>query len=78
MTPLQTRLVRICGLRPARIRGGRARGRSPLDFNARQLRAGIRVEREHTTSNRVACEIAMDHLAEDGRYYTKLRRIHRD
>jgi hypothetical protein len=78
VTPLQACLVRTCSRRPAKIRGGRARGRSPLDFNARQLQAGIRVEREHTTSSRVACEIAMDHLAEDGRYYTKLRRIHRD
>lgn len=39
---------------------------------------GIRVELEHTRSRRVAREIACDHLTEDRRYYTKLRRIHRD
>lgn len=74
MTKLQRRLVRVCGRKPHAIRGGRSRGRSPLDYDARQLAAGLRVEREHTTSDRVACEIAMDHLAEDRRYYTKLKR----
>lgn len=74
MTKHQRKLLRSCGVKPHAIRGGRSRGRSPLDFDLRQLAAGIKIEREHTTSNRIACEIAMDHLVEDGRYYTKLKR----
>lgn len=40
----------------------------------RELRMGIEVEMEHTTDPRVAEEIALDHLAEDPRYYSKGRR----
>lgn len=38
----------------------------------RQLKMGIKVEREHTKSNKVAREIALDHLSEFPDYYTKL------
>jgi hypothetical protein len=58
------------------IPGGRAAGRKPREFDPKQLRVGIKIEREHTRSNAVAKEIAMDHLAEDPRYYTKLCWIH--
>lgn len=37
-----------------------------------QLKLGIRVELEHTQDSRVAYEIALDHIAEDPDYYTKL------
>lgn len=74
MTKRQRKLVRICGAKPRTIRGGRGARLSPLDVDARQLEAGIGVELEHTRSRRLACEIALDHLAEDARYYTKLRR----
>lgn len=40
-----------------------------------QLKKGIKVELEHTTSRSVAEEIAMDHLWEDLKYYTKLAKI---
>lgn len=70
-------LAKLCRGRD-RIPGGKAAGVSWRRFDARQLRAGIKVEREHTRSDRVACEIAMDHLTEDPRYYAKLRRIHLD
>lgn len=55
---------------------GLRRGRriSPADVDAKQLKAGIKVEKEHTTSPRMACRIALDHLAEHARYYTKLRK----
>lgn len=59
-----------------RIKGGKAAGMSPKDFNAKQLAAGVRVELEHTDSRKVAREIAMDHLAEDPGYYRKLAEIH--
>jgi hypothetical protein len=38
-----------------------------------ELSAGIKVEMEHTDDTHVAETIARDHLAEDPRYYTKLR-----
>lgn len=39
-----------------------------------ELRMGVEVEMEHTNDPRVAEEIALDHLAEDPRYYSKGRR----
>ena len=38
-----------------------------------QLQIGIEVEKEHTDDEKVAEEIARDHLAEDPHYYTKLK-----
>lgn len=65
----------VRALRQERIPGGRASGMRPEDFDPEQLAAGIEVELEHTTSRRVAREIAMDHLVEDPRYYEKLARV---
>lgn len=39
-----------------------------------QLAKGIRVEMEHTNDERTAREIALDHLGEDPKYYTKLQK----
>jgi len=61
-----------------RLPGGRAAGRRPEEFDPVQLRRGIKVELEHTGDRRIAMEIAMDHLAEDPRYYQKLALIHQD
>ena len=47
---------------------------SPAQVDLKQLRMGIRVEKEHTTSPKLACSIALDHLAEHPRYYTKLKK----
>lgn len=58
--------------------GGKADNASPGEFDPEQLKMGIAVEREHTNSDEIAREIAMDHLREDPRYYTKLRLIHKD
>jgi hypothetical protein len=44
-------------------------------FLARQLHRGIKVEMEHTNNKETAREIAMDHLYEDPKYYTKLKKI---
>lgn len=60
------------------IPGGKADRRKPSDFDQQELAQGIKVEMEHTSDARKALEIAMDHLAEDREYYTKLRKIHRD
>lgn len=56
------------------VRGSAGSHLCPEDANRKQLRAGINVEREHGVSKKRACRIALDHLAEDRRYYTKLRR----
>ncbi len=37
-----------------------------------ELMKGIEVEKEHTNDPRIALKIALDHLAEDPKYYTKL------
>lgn len=67
------------------IPGGLAKGKtindivkkynSTLDIVKKQLKKGIKVELEHTTSKEIALEIAMDHLWEDLHYYDKLKKI---
>lgn len=55
--------------------GGLADKSKPEDFDPKQLAMGIKVELEHTNDPKLAREIAMDHLKEDPRYYTKLKKI---
>lgn len=40
-----------------------------------ELSKGMKVEMEHTNSKKIAQEIAMDHLFEDPKYYSKLKKI---
>lgn len=49
----------------------------PMDkeFNQIQLRAGTRIELEHTKSKRVAKMIAKAHLMEHPDYYRALRKM---
>jgi hypothetical protein len=68
---------RQLGYREA-IPGGRAAGMSPRDFDSTQLMVGTLIEMEHTTDPYVAREVAMDHIAEDGIYYTRLCRMHHE
>jgi len=44
-------------------------------FDAKALKAGIKVETEHTSSRKVAKAIAKAHLKEMPDYYTKLKRM---
>jgi hypothetical protein len=46
-----------------------------IDDLMKEFAEGVKVEMEHTDDIEVAKEIAMDHLAEDPNYYTKLKRI---
>ena len=39
-----------------------------------ELKLGIKEEMEHTTDKDVAKEIALDHLAENPKYYSKLKK----
>ena len=41
----------------------------------RELEKGAKVEHEHTGSEEEAKKIAMDHLFEDPKYYTKLSKV---
>jgi hypothetical protein len=42
------------------------------DVDKEELKKGIKVEKEHTTDIKTATRIALDHLSEDPKYYTKL------
>jgi hypothetical protein len=50
-------------------------GITALDVDPDELRMGIEEEMEHTEDPRVAKQIALDHLAEDPTYYTKLSAV---
>lgn len=58
-----------------RLPGGLADKKTPQDFDPSALKAGVKVELEHTQDKALAKEIAMDHLTEDPEYYRKLRTI---
>jgi hypothetical protein len=68
----------MAGRHRDQIPGGLADKSKPGDFDPDQLRMGIASEMEHTKDRSIAREIAMDHLKEDPRYYTKLKKIHKE
>lgn len=56
------------------IPGGKGDSLSEKDVDPKELKMGIKVELEHTKNSNLAKEIALDHLAEDPKYYTKLKK----
>lgn len=58
-----------------KLKGGLADRKKPSQFNQKELRKGIKVEREHTSDPHIAAEVAMDHLTEDSKYYRKLAKM---
>jgi len=58
-----------------KLPGGLGDKKKPKDFDQKQLAMGIKVEMEHTNDKTIAQEIAIDHLSEDPKYYTKLKTI---
>jgi hypothetical protein len=54
------------------------KGLTELDFDPDLIVQGMRVEMEHTKDPKVARKIAIDHLAEDIRYYDYLEKMERD
>lgn len=72
MTP---RIDKIAAAAREVLKGGLADHMPDKAFAAGQLARGARVEGEHTSSPAKAREIAKDHLAEDPKYYEKLKRI---
>lgn len=71
-----------------KVKGGLADGMTTKDIAekhgvsvkeiSKQLNKGIKVELEHTDSDIIAKEIALDHLYEDPKYYDKLKKIHNE
>ena len=61
-----------------RLPGGKGDGFKPSDVDPLELAIGLEVEREHTKNAGIALEITLDHLAEDPKYYTKLKKHHLD
>ena len=59
------------------LAGGLSRRGKRCRYPKSQLRMGQRVEMEHTKYPTVARKIAKDHLCEDRRYYTKLKKMER-
>ena len=47
-----------------------------IDYDETELKIGIETELEHTNDKEVATIIAKQHLAEDPKYYSKLKKIH--
>ena len=71
-----------------KIKGGKADKMSKKDiadkFNVtlskveKELRMGVKIEKEHTGSATMAKEIAMDHLVEIPDYYTRLKKMEKE
>lgn len=57
-----------------KITGGKGDKLNAKDVDQNELKIGIEIEKEHTTDPKLAKEIALDHLAEDPKYYTKLKK----
>ena len=55
-----------------KLPGGEGDSTTPDQVDPTQLSTGIQIEMEHTNDVEIAKEIAMDHLTEDPKYYTKL------
>ena len=49
-----------------------------IDYDQKQVKMGIQVEKEHTNDPAIAEKIAKHHLAEDPKYYTKLKKMERN
>ena len=60
------------------IKGGLGDGRPDSAFDKKQLRMGIRIEKEHTPNPKIAKEIAKDHLTEFPDYYTYLEEMEKE
>lgn len=69
----------VAMLKPVKVRrheelvGGEGDGKGDAEFPADALAKGVKHEMEHTNDPAVAKEIAKDHLAEDPKYYEKLK-----
>jgi hypothetical protein len=51
------------------------KGITEKNVDSKELKMGIKVEMEHTINKELAKKIALDHLAENPKYYTRLKKI---
>lgn len=58
-----------------KIPGGKAEGKTPDDFDKKEIERGKEVEFEHTPDPDTAREISMDHLEEHEDYYSGLKHM---
>lgn len=56
------------------LHGGKGDYKPDSDFDPIELKKGIKHEFEHTKNKKLAKEIAKDHLSEDPKYYTHLKK----
>lgn len=49
-----------------------------IDYDPKQVKMGVEVEKEHTNDPAIAEKIAKQHLEEDPKYYTKLKKMERE
>jgi hypothetical protein len=56
-----------------KVPGGLGDKLSAADVDADELAMGLTIEGEHTEDPEIAMEIALDHLAEDPQYYSKMK-----
>jgi hypothetical protein len=61
-------------LEKQQLRGGKGDKTTPKDVNKKELKLGKKVEKEHTKNKEKRQEIALDHLTEDPKYYSKLKK----
>jgi len=54
------------------LKGGKGDKLTTKDVCPKQLAIGKKVEKEHTSDNKTSTEITLDHLAENGKYYSDL------
>lgn len=60
------------------LNAGKFNKDKPEDIDDEELKRGIEVEMEHTTSPAISRRIALDHLAEIPDYYTRLDKMEKE
>ena len=58
-----------------KLKGGVGDNKNPADLDRAELNSGIKEEKEHTNDTDVATEIAVDHLTEEPKYYSKMEKV---
>lgn len=59
------------------LKGGLADSKPDSKYNKKELKEGVKIEKEHTPIPKVRKEIAKDHLEEIPDYYTRLNQLER-
>jgi len=78
LVPAQTTTQTVTQPLKDQLPGGKGHKLKLKNVDKNELKMGIEVELEHTNSRELAKEIALDHLAEDPKYYTNLKKVHKE